>query len=898
MISSTSISTRIAAAIAAAVVILCQLAPVSRIEAAYLEDVPQVLEQPDGTRIECLASGDEYYHWLHDEDGFVIVRDPESGYWVWAEKSRGQIVASRHVVGRVPPTLVGLEPRILPDRDHLKSDRLELFSTPPVQPAPSTGTMENLVVFIRFSDETEFTQTISAYDSAFNSTAAGASSMKAYFKEVSYDRLTINSTFYPDPPGPTVVSYQDGHPRAYYQPFHETENTTGYTSENKTDREHTLLKNAIEAIASQVPGTLDIDGDDDGLVDNVVFFISGSPTGWSDLLWPHRWVLWSKTATINGKRVWDYNFQLSSWLGVGVLCHEMFHSLGAPDLYHYYTNTSVHPAGRWDVMNINMDPPQHMTSYMKMRYGEWIDEIPEITATGTYTLNPVTSSTNNAYKIASPNTLNEYFVVEYRRKTGTFEGSVPGSGLIVYRINTAADGYGNKNGPPDELYIYRPGGSDTVNGSPDDAHLSLDVGRTQINDSTNPSSFLSDNSNGGLDISDVGSPGDTISFTVTVSIPDDFRISVSPSSQAVCRGSNAEFAVTISQIGLFTGPVTLSSGGRPVSTTSTFSPNPVAATPGTSTYTVGNTINASAGTSTITVTGTGSSGVHNDSVSLTILPDAGVASLVAPANGAVNQTTTPTFAWGAVAGATSYTIQVDDDANFSSPVHTAVVQSTTYSGASLDQGATYYWRIFASNTCGLGSPSPSFSLSTTDGSTVCSNVLLEPGFEGGSQSAWSESSTHDWPLVDTYRPRTGTYSSWLGGGDSETSLIWQSAPIDAAASSATLSYWYSISSQDSCGWDDGGLEINGTPADGHTYDLCATTNTAGGWIQSGQVDLLALAGTSPDVQFSAATDGSNPSSLWVDDVVLEVCVPGAPPDGTFADGFESGDASAWTSVTQ
>ncbi len=626
-----------------------------------------------------------------------------------------------------------------------------------------------------------------------------------------------------------------------------------------------------------------------------MFFVYGSADGWSDLLWPHRWVLYSQTATINGARVWDYNFQLSSWLGVGVLCHEMFHSLGAPDLYHYYTNTSVHPAARWDVMNINMDPPQHMTTYMKMRYGDWIDEIPEITSNGTYTLNPVTSSTNNAYKIASPNTTGEYFVVEYRRKTGTFESSVPGSGLIVYRINTARDGFGNANGPPDELYVYRPGGSDTVNGSPDDAHFSLEVGRTQINDSTDPSSFLADSSNGGLDISDVSSAGDTISFTATVGLSDDFRISVSPESQEICRGSNAQYAVTVSQIGSFTGQVSLLSSGKPSGSTTGFSPNPVSATPGASTFTVSNTVNSPAGTTVITIIGTGSSGSHNDTLSLTVLPQPGVGSLLTPVNGAVNQSTTPTFAWSAVAGATSYTIQIDQDSNFGSVDHSAVVQGTTYSGATLDQGATYYWRIFAGNSCGLGAASSPFSLTTTDGSTVCSNVLLEPGFEGGSQSAWSESSTNGWTLVDATYARSGSYSAWLGGDDNETSRIWQSVSIDAAATSATLSYWYLIGSEDSCGWDEGGLEINGAPVGGHVYDLCTATSTSGTWIQSGQADLLSFAGTSPTLRFFAATDSSALSSLLVDDVFLEVCVPGTPPSQAFTDGFESGDVSSWSS---
>ena len=888
--------TRTVKIIVSAIFTVFLLLPAPPVDAAYLEDVPQVLVQPDGTRIECFASGDEFYHWLHDADGFVIVRDPESGYWVWAEKEHGSIVATEHAVGRIPPDLLGLEPRILPDRTKQKSERLGRCTSPPVQPAPSTGTMENLVVFIRFSDESEFTQTISAYDSAFNSTVSGASSMKSYFKEASYNQLTINSSFYPSPPGSTVVSYQDGHPRAYYQPYHATENPSGYTEENQTEREHTLLKNAVASIAAQVPTALDIDADDDGYVDNVVFFIYGSADGWSDLLWPHRWVLYSQTAMINGARVWDYNFQLSSWLGVGVLCHEMFHSLGAPDLYHYYTNTSVHPAAKWDLMNINTEPPQHMTAYMKMRYGEWIDEIPEITTTGTYSLNPLTSSTNNAYIIASPNTVGEYFVIEYRRKTGTFENSLPGSGLIVYRINTARDGVGNKNGPPDELYIYRPGGSDTVNGSPDSAHLSLDIGRTQINDSTNPSSFLTDGSNGGLDIFDISSSGATISFTATVGLPDDFGISVSPSSQEVCRGSNAQFVVTVSQIGSFTGPVTLLSSGQPVGTTAGFNPNPVSATPGTSTYTVSNTINPSAGTSTITIIGNGSSGSHNDEVSLTLLSTPASTSLMTPSNGALNQATELTFTWGAVAGATSYTIQIDDDPNFGSVDHSATVPGTTYSGATLDQGATYYWRVLANNGCGAGTASLPFSLTITDGSTVCSNVLLEPGFESGSQSAWSESSTNGWPLVDAYHPRTGTYSSWLGGGNNETSLIWQSVAIDASASSASLSYWYAIYSEDSCGWDDGGLEINSTPVNGHIYDLCATNNTGSGWLQSGTVDLLSYAGASPTVRFYAATNESASSSLWVDDVVLEVCVPGTSPDMAFTDSFESGDTTSWSST--
>ena len=49
---------------------------------------------------------------------------------------------------------------------------------------------------------------------------------------------------------------------------------------------------------------------------------------------------------------------------------------------------------------------------MKMQYGKWIPSIPSITKSGSYTLKPLTSSENNVYKIASPNSSTEYFVLE------------------------------------------------------------------------------------------------------------------------------------------------------------------------------------------------------------------------------------------------------------------------------------------------------------------------------------------------------------------------------------------------------------------------------------------------------------------------------------------------------
>jgi hypothetical protein len=197
-------------------------------------------------------------------------------------------------------------------------------------------------------------------------------------------------------------------------------------------------------------------------------------------------------------------------------------------------------------MQSTTDPPQHAGAYMKMRYLGWINSIPTVTSSGTLTLNPLTSASNNAYKILSPNSTTEYFVVEYRRKTGAFEGGLPGSGLIVYRINsTVNDGSGNRNGPPDEVYVYRPGGSPTDNGDVNSANFSSDVGRTAINDQTDPSSYLTDGSNGGLSISQVASAGATISFHVTVGGSTTCTYSLNPTSTPIpAAGGTGTIQVT------------------------------------------------------------------------------------------------------------------------------------------------------------------------------------------------------------------------------------------------------------------------------------------------------------------------------------------------------------------
>ncbi|MCF8405550.1 MAG: M6 family metalloprotease domain-containing protein [Bacteroidales bacterium] len=494
---------------------------------AWINQIPQTLIQPDGSSIQCFATGDEFYNWLHDEDGYTIIQNHTSGWYYYAQLENEVLVPSAWKVGETDPATTGLLPWTNIHPDKMKTFRENFYATQmPARPAipgylspkevTNEGVLNNLVVYIRFSDQPEFTEDTLFYYNMFNNNNTGQNSMLNYFETVSYDMISIPSWFYPIPSGPTVISYQDIYPRSYFMPYDPVTNPNGYQSGQSGTREHALLKRACEFVEAEVPTGLIIDKDNDGYVDNMVFTVKGATTAWSTLLWPHRWALYNENVYIHGKRVWDYNLQVEDHLngsGAGVLCHEMFHSLSAPDLYHYNSApyTSVGP---WDLMDNANNPPESMGAYMKYRYGGWIADIPEITQCGTYNLSPLTEAENNCFKIASPNSPSEYFVVEYRVAEGIFEGGLPGSGLLVYRIDGSLNGSGNAQGPPDEVYVYRPGGSTTTNGNLNQAHFAADYNRTAINDNTDPDPFLQNGSAGGLNIANVGYIGETISFEV------------------------------------------------------------------------------------------------------------------------------------------------------------------------------------------------------------------------------------------------------------------------------------------------------------------------------------------------------------------------------------------------
>ena len=491
---------------------------------APLKNLEVQVTQPDGQVIHCFASGDEFYNYLHDAKGFTIVKG-EGGYYCYAmHDSQGEVVASPYRVNSVDPTSVGLQPYVkISEKTYMERRKAREQHIKPIKrPADrelNHGLYNNLVVFIRFAGDTYHTTPYSEVDSMFNASNYESVSLHNFYHRASYNQLDLRSYLYPKPDGQTILSYEDIHPKEYYMPYDPVTNPIGYHDGETADREFSMLERAIYYVADQVPDTLDLDYNSDGLVDNVVFVIKGTPGEWASLLWPHRWCIYDRYVPLHDLQVYDFNLQLEQggYFNVSTLCHEMNHSLGTPDLYHY--NGGIDPVGSWDLMCGTTEPPQQISMYLKYKYGHWVDDIPDITGNyGYYEIEADSWEGNrrNVYRIRTSDP-NQYIVLEYRNENDIFDSNVPDGGLLIYRIDTRFDGNAGWNGFDqfDEVYLFRPGGSVNEAGDLSHANFCAERSRTEFNGiSSDPHIFLtnSDQYTEWDQIRNISTRGDKMSF--------------------------------------------------------------------------------------------------------------------------------------------------------------------------------------------------------------------------------------------------------------------------------------------------------------------------------------------------------------------------------------------------
>ncbi|HQO09535.1 MAG TPA: hypothetical protein PLK90_05095 [Clostridiales bacterium] len=134
-----------------------------------------------------------------------------------------------------------------------------------------------------------------------------------------------------------------------------------------------------------------------------------------------------------------------------------------------------------------------------------------------------------------------------------------------------------------------------------------------------------------------------------------------------------------------------------------------------------------------------------------------VPTLSSPADVSSTTDLTPTFDWADVSGATSYTIIVDNNSDFSSPEITQSPTASTYTPGTDLAAATYYWKVLATNNFGSSAYSSAWNVRLYILPAVPANVTTSV-VSGNIYINWDDSANAT--SYDIYSSTTpyGTYS--------------------------------------------------------------------------------------------------------------------------------------------
>lgn len=441
----------------------------------------------------------------------------------------------------------------------------------------TTQNMANLVVFVRFQDDSSdaFNQigtsgyknydTIKKqYDNNIDlNNQVVDSSFKAYMDEISFHQFEVNNYF------PQLDENTD-----HVQALSLKHGEASYSSDYAILSEVTA---AFEDGTLQMNNTAKLDYNETGVLDNLTVIIQ-SDTAVTDqndhIMWPHHDTAPAMPVTIQGSQyiVSSYNFLNSYTISngknantdqQGVIIHEYMHSLGLKDLYNNNGRVDV---GNWDIMARSGRYPNYLLSYNRKTLG-WID-IDTVSKSGKYTLDKVNKEDGNqAYIIPTPLSNSEFFVVEYRENLNVKAGylgygfdrqSMPG--LLIYRVNTELDVPSNMGSDP-YIYVFRP------NGEANAIHAALVPADSTLQD--NPRSFgncdltdvadqnairYTDGKNSGIFIDEVEIKGDQLSFQLTM--PDYSSLDLWPQVGGVLDRDASSQVSTLAFDNLYTAAYT------------------------------------------------------------------------------------------------------------------------------------------------------------------------------------------------------------------------------------------------------------------------------------------------------------------------------------------------------
>jgi M6 family metalloprotease-like protein len=294
------------------------------------------------------------------------------------------------------------------------------------------GSRPMLAILAQYSDFAAFTRPQSYYDSMYFaeaptppfSTPNNPASLSAYIKQNSNARFTLTKAGMIGPL--SMGSYaiaSGGSPDA--GPGDET------GGRNRIRSALTAVSNAgLVNFAS-----LDTNGDGTVSEDELlVIVVENRPAG---LVPVNR-----ASATplmLNGKQISVRAAMVGEQTSFDAVAHELTHSLGTSDL-HNGTCLSMNPTVMSCTDSSNsLQNPRHLDAWHKFKLG-WIDPIVRrITTSGSTSVSTSTSTMTNGARLfwKRERGTSEYFLVERRTQTQSYDIGVSGTGLVIWHVNAS-----------------------------------------------------------------------------------------------------------------------------------------------------------------------------------------------------------------------------------------------------------------------------------------------------------------------------------------------------------------------------------------------------------------------------------------------------------------------------
>jgi hypothetical protein len=133
---------------------------------------------------------------------------------------------------------------------------------------------------------------------------------------------------------------------------------------------------------------------------------------------------------------------------------------------------------------------------------------------------------------------------------------------------------------------------------------------------------------------------------------------------------------------------------------------------------------------------------------------------------------------------------------------------------------------------------------------------------------WAEYSSGGYAIIDTTRPRTGSYSAYECDYNNCTEYIQQQITVPA---SANLTFWWYMTSSEGTGTAYDYLRVRLYSTGGTLLATLRTWNNTSPrrfWLQD-TVSLGAYAGQTVILRFVTTTNSSLPTAFWIDDVAVK-----------------------------